>query len=233
MIVRKYGITLRRLKENDIELVRQKRNSSTIRNTMYYREEITSEMQKKWFDSINNKNNGYFIIEYEGKKIGLIHGRDLDFEKRTCEGGIFIWDEKYVGGFIPALASVIMNDWTFYMINFKGVYAKMVLDNSTAIVYNKLMGYRSSEAQNNDQGVQWMLLTKEDYERRMKLLRKSIKDITGDGEVLKLEDGDASDDLGKEVDLFYKGLPADIQEKGDILLGWARSRESKKSETFN
>jgi UDP-4-amino-4,6-dideoxy-N-acetyl-beta-L-altrosamine N-acetyltransferase len=185
MIVRKYGITLRRLKEEDIELVRKKRNSALIQNTMYYREEISPEMQKKWFDSINNKNNGYFIIEYEGKKIGLIHGKNLDFEKRTCEGGIFIWDTEYIGGFIPSLASVIMNDWTFYMINFNATYAKIMLDNSTAISYNRLMGYEPCEPQNDDKGVQWMILTKAGYERHMKVLRKAIKDVTGDGEVLK------------------------------------------------
>ena len=222
MIVRKYGITLRRLKEEDIELVRQKRNSAFIRNTMHYREEITPEMQKKWFNSINNKNNGYFIIEFEGKKAGLIHGKNLNFEKRTCEGGIFIWDEPLIGGFVPSLASVIMNDWTFYMINFKAVYAKVMLDNLNAISYNKLMGYWPCEPQNDDKGVQWMILTKENYEKHMNTLRRAIKDLTGDGEVLKLEDGDASDDLGKEIDLFYKGLPADIQEKADILLRRAR-----------
>jgi RimJ/RimL family protein N-acetyltransferase len=229
MIVRKYGITLRRLKEDDIELVRQKRNSAAIRNTMYYREEITPKMQKQWFDSINNKNNGYFIIEFEGKKIGLIHGKNLDFERRTCEGGIFIWDEKYIGGIVPSLASVIMNDWTFYMINFKASYAKIMLDNPTAISYNKLMGYQPCEPQNDDKGVQWMILTKESYEKHMKLLRKGIKEITGDGEILKLEDGDASDDLGKEVGLFYKNLPADIQEKADKLLNWAITGKSRKS----
>ena len=227
MIVRKYGITLRRLKEKDIELLRQKRNSTAIRNTMYYREEITPGMQKQWFDSINNKFNGYFIIEVEGKKIGLIHGKNLDFEKRTCEGGIFIWDENYIGGLIPSLASVIMNDWTFYMINFKASYAKIMLDNSTAISYNKLMGYRPCEPQNNDKGVQWMILTKENYEKHIKLLRKGIKELTGDGEILKLEDGDASDDLGEEIDLFYKNLPPDIQEKADKLLKWARESPGK------
>jgi len=221
MIVRKYGITLRRLKECDIELLRQKRNSEAIRNTMYYREEITPEMQKKWFDSINNKNNGYFIIEVDDKKIGLIHGKNLDFEKRTGEGGIFIWEKDYLGGLVPSLASVIMNDWTFYMINFKASYAKIMLDNPTAIAYNKLMGYQPCEPQNNDAGVQWMILTKESYEKHMKLLRKGIKELTGDSEILKLEDGDASDDLGKEIDLFYKNLPPDIQEKADKLLKWA------------
>jgi len=224
MIVRKYGITLRRLKEGDIELVREKRNSTTIQNTMFYREQITPEMQKKWFDSINNKNNGYFIIEHERKKIGLIHGKNIDFKKRTCEGGIFIWDEKYIGGIIPSLASVMMNDWTFYMINFNAIYAKIMLNNLVAISYNKLIGYKPCEAQNDDEGVQWMILTKENYIRHMNLLRKGIKDITGDGEVLKLEDGDASDDLGKEIDLFYKDLPPDIQEKGDMLLKWAREK---------
>jgi RimJ/RimL family protein N-acetyltransferase len=224
MIVRKYGITLRRLKEEDSELVRQKRNSITVRNTMFFRENITPEMQTQWFTSINNKNNGYFIIEVEGKKIGLIHGKNLDFEKRTCEGGIFIWDENYIGGFIPSLASVIMNDWTFYMINFNAIYAKILLNNPTALSYNKLMGYQPCEPQNKDEGVQWMILTKESYERRVKQLRKGIQEITGEGEILKLEDGDASDDLGKEIDLFYKGLPPDIQEKADILIKWAKEK---------
>jgi UDP-4-amino-4,6-dideoxy-N-acetyl-beta-L-altrosamine N-acetyltransferase len=218
MILRKYGITLIRLKEEDIELLRQKRNSTAIRNTMHYRENITPEMQKKWFESVNNKFNGYFIITYQGEKIGLIHGKNIDFEKRTCEGGIFIWDEKYIGGIVPSLASVIMNDWTFHIINFNAVYAKIMLDNTTAISYNKLMGYTPCEPQNNDKGVQWMILTKESYDNHMKLLRKGIKQITGDGEILKLEDVDSSDDLGKETDLFYKDLPADIQQKADMLL---------------
>jgi hypothetical protein len=174
------------------------------------------------------KKNGLIPLitrTFEGKKIGLIHGKDIDFEKRTCEGGIFIWDESYIGGFIPSLASVMMNDWTFYMINFKAIYAKIMLDNTVAINYNKLMGYQVCEPLNEDKGVQWMILTRESYEKHMKLLRKAIKEITDDGEVLKLENGDASDDLGKEIDLFYKGLPPDIQERGDTLLKWAREKE--------
>lgn len=225
MIVRKYGITLTRLKEKDIELVRQMRNSEAIRNTMHYRETITPEMQKEWFESINNKYNGYFIIEFQEKKIGLIHGKNIDFDKRTCEGGIFIWDKEYIGGIVPSLASVIMNDWTFYMITFKAIYAKIMLDNTIAINYNKLMGYVPCEPQNNDKDVQWMILTKESYIKHMKLLRKGIKELTGDGEILKLEEGDASDDLGEEIDLFYKGLPPDIQERGDTLLKWARENK--------
>ena len=60
MIVRKYGITLRRLALEDIELVRQKRNSQEIRQVMHFKDEITPEMQLKWFESINNFENYYF-----------------------------------------------------------------------------------------------------------------------------------------------------------------------------
>jgi UDP-4-amino-4,6-dideoxy-N-acetyl-beta-L-altrosamine N-acetyltransferase len=154
MLIRKYGITLKRLKEEDIELVREMRNSTAISSTMAYREQITPEMQKKWFTSINNKYNGYFIIIYEGKKIGLINGKNIDFEKRTCEGGVFIWDENYKDSIIPALASIMMNDWTFLIINFNAIYAKVLQENVSAMTYDKLMGYEKCQPLTDEKGVQ-------------------------------------------------------------------------------
>ncbi len=71
MIIKKYGITLERLTEADIELVRQHRNSELIRRRMFYQNQITEEEQKKWFAKINNDLNYYFLILHKGKKIGL------------------------------------------------------------------------------------------------------------------------------------------------------------------
>ena len=215
MIFRKYGITITRIKEKDIELVRQMRNSPEIQSKMYYREYITPEMQKKWFHSINNKYNGYFIIEYNNSKIGLIHGKDNDFEKRISEGGIFIWDKAYIGTIIPALASIILDDYTFLVKNFNATYAKVLLDNKSTLEYNKLMGYVPCPPMNEDTGVLWMLLTRENYFTKMKLLRRGIKVVTGDGEPLKASDIDYSDDSPEEMDLLYSGLPPDIQKTID------------------
>lgn len=218
MIIRKYGITIRRLKEADIELVRRMRNSPEIQRNMYYREYITPEMQKKWFKSINNKANGYFIIEYKGKKIGLIHGKDNDFEKRTSEGGIFIWDKDYIKTPIPSLASNILDDYTFLIINFNATYAKVLSKNTPVIEYNKLMGYVPCEPRNDDKGVQWMMLTRENYLKHMRIFRKSIERATGDGEPLAYKDFDFSDDSPEEIELLYKGLPPDIQKPIDDWL---------------
>jgi RimJ/RimL family protein N-acetyltransferase len=226
MIIRKYGLVLKRLKEEDIELVRQKRNSEAVSRNMYYKQEITPEMQKAWFHSINNKYNGYFIISYKDKKIGLIHGKNVDFEKRTCEGGIFIWDEEYLNSAIPSLASIIMNDWTFLLGNFKAIYAKVLKENKIALSYNKQQGYEPCEPQNKDKGVEWLVLTKENYLKRIEAIRKNMAEFIHDEKSIQLDDLDASDDLGIEIKLYYKGLPADIQALADELIARAKKKVS-------
>lgn len=213
MIIRKYGLVLSRLKEKDIELVRQMRNTEEIRRYMHYREEITPEMQKKWFQSVNNDSNYYFIIEHNGKKIGLIHGKNNDFEKGTCEGGIFIWDKSYIGTFIPAMASIILNDFTFITFGvLKTVYAKVVAGNANAAEYNKLMGYEPCAPQNDDAEVQWMKCTAENYLKHVVILRQGISKITGDVTPLSVEEIDFSDDNQEDIDHLYKNLPKALQK---------------------
>jgi RimJ/RimL family protein N-acetyltransferase len=224
MIIRKYGLVLKRIKEEDIELIRQMRNSEAVRRTMVFRNEITPEMQKKWFESVNNKHNGYYIISYNEKQIGLIHGKNVDFEKRTCEGGIFIWDTEYLNSIVSSLASIIMNDWTFYLGNFKAIYAKVLKENKIALAYNKLQGYELCEPQNDDKGVEWLMLTKESYTKRIDGIRKNMAQFIHDDKPLQLADLDASDDLGEEIELFYKNLPPDLQALADELIARAKKR---------
>jgi UDP-4-amino-4,6-dideoxy-N-acetyl-beta-L-altrosamine N-acetyltransferase len=222
MIIRKYGLILKRIKKEDIELIRQMRNSEAVKRRMFFRQEISPEMQKKWFDSINNKYNGYYVIIYNDKKIGLIHGKNVDFEKRTCEGGIFIWDPEYLNGIVSSLASIIMNDWTFCLGNFKAIYAKVLKENRIALAYNKLQGYEPCEPQNDDKGVEWLMLTKENYTKRIDGIRKNMAQFIHDDKALQLADLDASDDLGEEIELFYKNLPSDLQSLADELITRAK-----------
>ena len=58
-----YGITLKRITEEDIELIRIKRNTPEIRTRMAYRKKISEAEQKLWFQGINNHLNYYFLIQ--------------------------------------------------------------------------------------------------------------------------------------------------------------------------
>jgi hypothetical protein len=102
MIVEQYGLKYSRVTGQDLETLRYWRNQSYIRNTMQFKEYISPLMQKAWFQKINNKNNYYFIIEHEQKKIGLINCKDSS-ESKVAEGGIFIWDTSYWGSSITSL----------------------------------------------------------------------------------------------------------------------------------
>ena len=119
MIISKFNIRFIRLMKEDIELVRQWRNHSSIRKFMVYREHITADMQEKWFETINNNLNLYFIIEYKGKKIGLINGKDINWGEKKMETGIFIWNKYYQKTHIPTLCTMIFAELGVSIWNLK------------------------------------------------------------------------------------------------------------------
>ena len=100
MIIDSNGIKVERLREKDIELVRTWRNSQFVKQYMNFRETITPEMQMKWFKSIDNFNNLYFIIHYKNEKVGLGNIKNIDWEKREGEVGIFISKQKFIGSIL-------------------------------------------------------------------------------------------------------------------------------------
>jgi hypothetical protein len=78
LTIEQYGVKLRRLQIEDIELVRFWRNQEHVVKNMEFKRQITSEEQLIWFNSINNIANYYFMIEFEGKDIGVINVKNVD-----------------------------------------------------------------------------------------------------------------------------------------------------------
>ena len=72
MILQRFNITLTSLELKDIEMVRMWRNSDEIKQYALNQDHITSEQQQKWFDSLQNKEDEYFVIHTEDNPIGLI-----------------------------------------------------------------------------------------------------------------------------------------------------------------
>jgi RimJ/RimL family protein N-acetyltransferase len=169
----RYGIVLERLNIADLELVRQWRNSELIRQTMEYREEITPEMQFTWFESINNMHNFYMVITYEGTKIGLINGKNIDWDRKEIESGVFFWDEKYYETFVPAIVSIMITDMLIRLFGWDRIVAHIMKTNERAIQYNLSLGYRLSEGQENIENQEY-ILTAETFQQRTAKLQKAL-----------------------------------------------------------
>lgn len=147
MIIERYGVKLERLTENKIEMVRHWRNDQKISQYMEYRELITSEMQKKWFQRINNVWNYYFIINFDGNEIGMINIRDIDSERKCGEGGIFIYEDKYLNSDVSFRAALCLNDFCYEKLNLEYIVSHILCSNKRAIQFNKLLGYTLCKGQ--------------------------------------------------------------------------------------
>jgi RimJ/RimL family protein N-acetyltransferase len=137
-----YGIELKRITIEDTEMIRQWRNSEFVKKHMEYREEITPEMQLRWFHSIDTIQHNYCLIRYHNDYVGVIHGSDIDWNNGiTHNGGIFMKQEAYTLTDIPLRASFLMTDLSF-ALGTKRTIIKVLNSNQRALFYNKSMGYQ-------------------------------------------------------------------------------------------
>jgi hypothetical protein len=201
MIVRQYGIVLRRLQESDLEMVRTHRNRPEIQKGMFYQDYITSEQQKKWFKDINNYNNFYFIVERDGVPLGLINGRDVDYEAGTSEGGIFLWGTPDQIDDLAFLSSVIILELTFMLLKLKVTYARIRADNRTQLKYNRFFGFEIKELQDSPDEVQLELDAATYLTKRPQLL-KYAEMLSGHQSNLSWE----SLELSAEDEAFAKAM---------------------------
>ncbi len=167
MKIEKYGIILNRLTHDKIELVRKWRNSSKIQRCMSYRDEITPEMQERWFQKVDACPNDYFfIINYHGRDVGMINIKDVDVEQKHGESGIFIWDDTCLHSGVAYRAGLCLYDFAFETLGLDYVIAHILTDNTASRKYHERFGFSLCEELNvcnNDLVNQGYKMTRERY----------------------------------------------------------------------
>lgn len=185
MIISKGSLRFIRLKEEDSELLREWRNSTKISQFMEYREYITPEMQKAWFETVNNNNNLYFMVELAGKKIGIFNAKDIDWENKTFESGVFLWDESLWNTETPLKVVITFADFGFRFIHDFTVYARILKSNQRAIRFNTQLGFEICENQENVEN-QLYKATPESYFRKADKLRRAFYSLVDNTPVMVL-----------------------------------------------
>ena len=179
LTIKQYSVTLKRITSNDIELLRYWRNQQSVNQYMSFRENITPEMQKKWFASVDNKFNYYFIIEFEGKQVGLINAKDFSYENGFGEGGIFIWDVEYINSFAAVYSTLCLLNFVFFKVKLCNLsHARILKDNDRAIHYNQLIGYKLTSGLENEYN-QLYTLSLNDYSKNGGKLNKAAETLNG------------------------------------------------------
>ena len=172
MKITKYNITLKRVAESDLELLRSWRNSDYVNSRMIQTSYITSEMQLNWFKTINNDQNYYFIAEFNNEKIGLMHIKNIS--KNNGEGGIFLASEKYENdGLVPRMI-LCFNDFVFENLNLDFIYSQVKADNKKAISSSIAQGCIVNEEKTTDEIISFLLFP-ENYFFKTKKIKQILQ----------------------------------------------------------
>lgn len=185
MKITRYGVTLERLQQGQTELVRQWRNDQKISRFMFYKGDITKEMQQEWFDSIDNEQNFFFLIHLKNVPVGLINISSIDWENKTAYTGLYIYDDKFLATDTPVMASLAMLDVFFLLFDIQSVYAKVKGNNKAAHNYNSALGFSRTKKIEYGLGYEYML-QKEIYLLEAKQIRNAAIRLKGNKTVIEL-----------------------------------------------
>lgn len=211
----RYGLTLKRLSEEDLELLRTWRNSEQVNRYMEFREYITPERHREWFNSINTPDNFYYIIIYKGEKIGMINEKGFErFGNKTSESGLFLSSDKYKNTFVPVLASLTLLEMNFLFLGGKDSYIKILKGNSSSISYNTQLGYTLCNGQ-EDINNQKYILTRESFlKKTLKVRRAALKISGGDRNMyLVWEKEDYESGIAQESEILLSASKAPVYDK--------------------
>lgn len=85
----------------DYELQMETRNWRNSKNVAKYFKipYIEENVHKQWLDSLQKTQpvNIAYIIKYKNSPIGVTYFHSIDYEKKTCDWGIYIYNESYRG----------------------------------------------------------------------------------------------------------------------------------------
>ncbi|MCS6934262.1 MAG: GNAT family N-acetyltransferase [Chitinophagales bacterium] len=192
MIIHRYGITLELLTEPYIEMVRKWRNDKKIAKHMFYRGEITPEMQREWYESVYNEYNYFFLIKYHGEYIGLINMSSVDWDNLTAYSGLFVYQDAFIGTHVPVSASLTLLDVFFQVFQIQTVFAKVRGNNRVAHYYNTMLGFARTKKIELGLGYEY-LLHKEVYLLSAGPLRNAAMRLYGNTTQMQLNENDLRD----------------------------------------
>jgi RimJ/RimL family protein N-acetyltransferase len=173
MVLKKYNIKLKRLEYSDIEMVRQWRNLSNVNKFMNFRDYISIDMQKQWFNSLDNTKDYFFVIYHMDYPVGLTEIKHIS-DNQSADLGIFIADEDSLK--IPLLsyrAIFTIIDFAFYNLELTQLTATVLKNNTRAIKFNKSFGFQNIQNANDTQ-ILHFILKKDIYEYKSKPIKKLL-----------------------------------------------------------
>lgn len=130
--------------KDDTPLIVKWRNNENVRKNFIFQEKFTNEMHNHWMDTkVASGEVVQFIVKLKenGKPIGSVYFRDIDYDKKEAEYGIFIGEDDERGKGYGNEAAKMALDYAFNVLKLKRVILRAYADNIAGIKSYENAGY--------------------------------------------------------------------------------------------
>lgn len=144
--------SMRRIEFDDIQLLRYWRNLDHVKAFMASSNLIERGGQRIWFERLNPQVTQHFIYSSGVKDVGSVNLSKIDHESKTFEAGVYCGDKDFIGHWINVWACIQIYKYAFVELGLETSNAIILNNNSAALSLNRAIGYRFTEAQDDEIG---------------------------------------------------------------------------------
>ncbi len=143
---------LRPITEDDTQLIVNWRNQENVKKYFFFREEFTGEMHRNWIKTkLETGEAAQFIVCLKDGDIpvGSTYLRDINYEEKTAEYGVFLGEESIRGKGIGKEVLNLTLKFAWEELLLEKVYARAISTNAPSINSFLNSGFRVEEEVKN------------------------------------------------------------------------------------
>lgn len=143
--------------EEDTDFILSLQELPEVQKNFPRKEKITKEMHLKFLKKIGSLQEPYWIIKFNGERVGTVGFHGIDRDKKESEWGRYIIVPEY--RYLARAVELKILDLAFNFFGYQRIYCSIMPHNKSVIKIRELLGYNKYEE--ND--FIWMEMTYDNY----------------------------------------------------------------------
>jgi len=132
---------LRKIAEEDLELILQWRNSDKIRRNMYGDHIINMAEHKSWFNHLGKSTDAvYLVFEFLLKPIGMVYFTDIDRKNNKCFFGFYLGEDHLPLG-TGTVMGLLGTEYAFETLKIRKLCGEAFQFNTSSVKLFKRLGF--------------------------------------------------------------------------------------------
>ncbi len=135
-------ISLRDVRPEDKDMIRDWRNLPEVRQYMYTDHIITPEEHEKWFQGIfGDPTRRYWVIVLDGEDVGLVNLYGIDHRNKRCSWAFYVASPSTRGKGVGSFVEYSTLRYVFDELGFNKLCCEVLVTNPPVINMHKSFGF--------------------------------------------------------------------------------------------